>query len=157
MGMMAPARSAAPTRVGRHRAATTTTATSAIMTTRSPAITAPGLENAFPAVSECVAPADVRRVKLSHEGANGDRGTQRGEGQRQEKAHRMSLRAARCARRLRPQSDRPARRAGKPSDQAEYQAGAHEMCAVGDRRAGVGEEEPERDDARSETEECADP
>ena len=48
MAMMAPARSAAPAMIGRHRAATTTTATRAIIAARSPAITAPGLENVFP-------------------------------------------------------------------------------------------------------------
>ncbi len=69
MGTAAPSARAADSRSGRHSAATTTTATSAIITRTSPVITAPGLVNAFPAVMVCEAPAAVRKVKLSHEGA----------------------------------------------------------------------------------------
>jgi hypothetical protein len=62
IGTMAPAASAAPYLTGRHSAATTTTATSATMTATSPAITGAGLAKAFPAVTDCDAPAAVRRV-----------------------------------------------------------------------------------------------
>ncbi len=49
-GMIAPAASAQPSRAGRQKAATATTATSAAMTATLPAMTQPGLENAFPSV-----------------------------------------------------------------------------------------------------------
>jgi hypothetical protein len=157
MAMMAPARNAAPATVGRHKAATTTTATSAIMAARSPAITAPGLENAFPAVSEFVTPADVRRVKLSHDGANEAAAPSAASVSARKRPIVCRCGRSRCSRRLPSESDRPAGRTGEPSDQAEYQAGAHEMSPSGNGGAGVGEEEPEGDSAHAETQECANP
>src|SRR5204863_9467074 len=70
IGTAAPASSTAPYRAGRHSAAAITAAANTIITTTSPAITRPGLENALPAVTVCTCPAAVRSVKLSHDGAN---------------------------------------------------------------------------------------
>src|SRR5215472_17979913 len=70
-GTVAPASSIAPCRTGRHSPASTATAITAIITATSPAITAPGLEKALPAVTVCAVPvADELSVKLSHEGMN---------------------------------------------------------------------------------------
>src|SRR5207244_3109988 len=70
IGTTAPASSTAPYRAGRHSAAAITAAANTIITSTSPAITRPGLENALPAVTVCTCPAAVRSVKLSHAGAN---------------------------------------------------------------------------------------
>ena len=51
IGTTAPASSTAPYRAGRHSAAAITAAANTIITSTSPAITRPGLENALPAVT----------------------------------------------------------------------------------------------------------
>src|SRR5277367_1217367 len=70
IGTIAPAARAAPSRQARHIAAASTTATMATMTSTLPRITGPGFANALPAVITCEAPVAVRRVNLSHDGAN---------------------------------------------------------------------------------------
>src|SRR5690348_6737093 len=70
IGIVAPASSAAPSRGGRHSAATATTATRATITSTSAAMTRPGLANALPAVIVRVAPFEVVIVNLSQDGAN---------------------------------------------------------------------------------------
>ena len=60
IGMIAPASSAAPYRIGLHSAAMTTTATSTTITTTSPTITGAGFANALPRVMDSDVPDAVR-------------------------------------------------------------------------------------------------
>ena len=168
IGIVAPASSTAPCRAGRQSAATMTTAANAIITATFPAITRPGLEKALPAVSVCTCPAAVRSVKLSHDGANAaatprPASTTMTTGPSADPRGRASAAgwAAGAARDLtrggpgtRPQS----RRAGEPADEGEHQArAAAGVPRRGDGRAGVGEEQAERDRAQPQAEQRADP
>ena len=163
IGTAAPASSTAPYRAGRHSAAAITAAANTIITTTSPAITRPGLENALPAVTVCTCPAAVRSVKLSHDGANAaatpeagqhhqhDR-TERGSARPRERARRDG-RGGRSLTRAGQERDHGARRAGGPADEGEHQArAAAGVPGRGDGRAGVGEEQPERDRAQPQAE-----
>src|ERR1019366_1587654 len=141
--MLAPASKATPWRAGRHRAATTTKATTATITATFPAITGAGFAKALPAVRDCVAAADVRRVKLSHDGAN---------------ATAAPIAASAASINVGMASlSWPCGLTSEPAGEPEHEAGAHEVRTSGDHRAGIRKEEAERDDTGPYPEERPDP